>query len=239
MYYDTPDYNYWYAPGAIYQYDPGTSMITSVAALLSPGFAVGQAAAGWATTPTTCLMPTGRPTMTRRTPGTGTTMATSTRSTRPRAGYGDRRVAPDLRTALKFAADGSRAARHALPGHFAARMNKENTGMKTHALALGVAAAALLALGACSKKSAGGNGTEQPKAQTPKAAKAAGTKTIAAGLAADSRFMAVGEGRRSRPDACRTGSLHRLRSRRRRLRAGPGGYARRKPEEPGSAYGHR
>jgi len=43
MYYDTPDYNYWYAPGAIYQYDPGTSMITSVAALLSPGFAVGQA----------------------------------------------------------------------------------------------------------------------------------------------------------------------------------------------------
>ncbi len=43
MYYDTPDYNYWYAPGAIYQYDRGTSMITSVAALLSPGFAVGQA----------------------------------------------------------------------------------------------------------------------------------------------------------------------------------------------------
>ena len=43
MYYDTPDYNYWYAPGAIYQYDPGSSMITSVAALLSPGFSVGQA----------------------------------------------------------------------------------------------------------------------------------------------------------------------------------------------------
>ena len=43
MYYDTPNYNYWYAPGAIYQYDPGTSMITSVAALLSPGFTVGQA----------------------------------------------------------------------------------------------------------------------------------------------------------------------------------------------------
>jgi hypothetical protein len=42
MYYDTPDYNYWYAPGAIYQYDPGSSMITSVAALLSPGFTVGQ-----------------------------------------------------------------------------------------------------------------------------------------------------------------------------------------------------
>ncbi len=43
LYYDTSDYNYWYAPGAIYQYDPRSSMITSVAALLSPGFAVGQA----------------------------------------------------------------------------------------------------------------------------------------------------------------------------------------------------
>ena len=42
LYYNTPDYNYWYAPGAIYQYDPGSSMITSVAALLSPGFTVGQ-----------------------------------------------------------------------------------------------------------------------------------------------------------------------------------------------------
>ena len=42
VYYDTPNYNYWYAPGAIYQYDPHSSMITSVAALLSPGFTVGQ-----------------------------------------------------------------------------------------------------------------------------------------------------------------------------------------------------
>lgn len=42
VYYDTPDYNYWYAPGAIYQYDRRSSMITSVAALLSPGFTVGQ-----------------------------------------------------------------------------------------------------------------------------------------------------------------------------------------------------
>lgn len=42
MYYDTPDYNYWYAPGAIYQVDPATSLITSVAALLTPGFTVGQ-----------------------------------------------------------------------------------------------------------------------------------------------------------------------------------------------------
>lgn len=42
-YYNTADYGYWYAPGAIYQYDPRSSMITSVAALLSPGFTVGQA----------------------------------------------------------------------------------------------------------------------------------------------------------------------------------------------------
>ena len=42
MYYDTPDYGYWYAPGAIYQYDQNTSLITSVAALMAPGFSVGQ-----------------------------------------------------------------------------------------------------------------------------------------------------------------------------------------------------
>jgi hypothetical protein len=42
LYYDTPDYGYWYAPGAIYQYDPRTSLITSVAALTSPGFSIGQ-----------------------------------------------------------------------------------------------------------------------------------------------------------------------------------------------------
>jgi hypothetical protein len=42
LYYDTPDYGYWYGPGAIYQYDRGSSLITSVAALMSPGFAIGQ-----------------------------------------------------------------------------------------------------------------------------------------------------------------------------------------------------
>ena len=42
MYYDTADSGYWYAPGAIYQYDRGSSMITSVAALMSPGFTIGQ-----------------------------------------------------------------------------------------------------------------------------------------------------------------------------------------------------
>jgi hypothetical protein len=42
MYYPTSDYSYWYAPGAIYQYDRGSSLITSVAALMSPGFSIGQ-----------------------------------------------------------------------------------------------------------------------------------------------------------------------------------------------------
>lgn len=42
MYYNTPDYGYYYAPGAIYQYDPSSSLITSVAALLTPGFSIGQ-----------------------------------------------------------------------------------------------------------------------------------------------------------------------------------------------------
>src|SRR5438105_1127174 len=42
LYYDTADSGYWYAPGAIYEYDRGSSMITSVAALMSPGFTIGQ-----------------------------------------------------------------------------------------------------------------------------------------------------------------------------------------------------
>jgi hypothetical protein len=42
MYYPTADISYWYAPGAIYQYDRRSSLITSVAALMSPGFTVGQ-----------------------------------------------------------------------------------------------------------------------------------------------------------------------------------------------------
>jgi hypothetical protein len=42
MYYDTPDAGYWYSPGAIYEYDPHTSVITAVAALMAPGFTVGQ-----------------------------------------------------------------------------------------------------------------------------------------------------------------------------------------------------
>lgn len=42
LYYDNDDYGYWYAPGAIYQYDHSSNLITSVAALLTPGFGIGQ-----------------------------------------------------------------------------------------------------------------------------------------------------------------------------------------------------
>lgn len=60
--------------------------------------------------------------------------------------------------------------------------------MKTRALALGMAAAALLAVGACNYND---KGNAPPNAQTPKAQKVAGTKTIAAGLAPGNRFMAA------------------------------------------------
>jgi len=42
LYPESADTGYWYAPGAIYQYDPSSSLITSVAALLSPGLTIGQ-----------------------------------------------------------------------------------------------------------------------------------------------------------------------------------------------------
>ena len=62
--------------------------------------------------------------------------------------------------------------------------------MRTHAFALGVATAALLALGGCGKNNKKTE-TGAPQAQTEKAQKVAGTKTIGAGLAANSRFMAA------------------------------------------------
>ena len=62
--------------------------------------------------------------------------------------------------------------------------------MKTHVLALGFATAALLATSACNDKKAAENGSA-PSAQTSKAQKAAGTKTIAAGLAGNGKFMAA------------------------------------------------
>jgi len=61
--------------------------------------------------------------------------------------------------------------------------------MRTHAFALGMAAAAMLAVGACNKES--GNKGGPPEAQSKQAQKVAGTKTIAAGLAGTSRFMAA------------------------------------------------
>jgi uncharacterized surface protein with fasciclin (FAS1) repeats len=61
--------------------------------------------------------------------------------------------------------------------------------MRTEAFALGIATAALLAVGACSKQN--GKSGSAPEAQTSKAQKVAGTKTIAAGIAQNSRFMAA------------------------------------------------
>jgi uncharacterized surface protein with fasciclin (FAS1) repeats len=64
--------------------------------------------------------------------------------------------------------------------------------MKTHALALTVAAAALLSLAGCNNKNNGaGNATGPTNVQSPQAQKAAGNKTIAAGLPANSKFMAA------------------------------------------------
>ena len=60
--------------------------------------------------------------------------------------------------------------------------------MRSHALAIGVAAAALLALGACNK---GTGDNAQQSAQTPKAEKVAGNQTIASGLDKNSQFMAA------------------------------------------------
>jgi uncharacterized surface protein with fasciclin (FAS1) repeats len=77
-------------------------------------------------------------------------------------------------------------ARHALPGHFVLTTKREKV-MKTHALTLALAAA-LLAAGGCNNNKADGG---RANAQTPEAQKAAGTKTIAAGLAADGKFMAA------------------------------------------------
>jgi uncharacterized surface protein with fasciclin (FAS1) repeats len=62
--------------------------------------------------------------------------------------------------------------------------------MKSRALALGLAAAALMAASACTKHDqTTSNGA--PEAQTKKAQKVAGDKTIAAGIAQNSRFMAA------------------------------------------------
>lgn len=61
--------------------------------------------------------------------------------------------------------------------------------MKAHPFALAAAAAALLTVGACSKNNGTGNGPAN--VQSPQAQKAAGSKTIAAGLPANGKFMAA------------------------------------------------
>src|SRR4051794_13362791 len=66
---------------------------------------------------------------------------------------------------------------------------KEAKRMKNHALALTMATAAVLATTACTPNGQDKNG--QQSAQTPKAEQAAGDKTIAAGLAANGKFMAA------------------------------------------------
>ncbi len=63
--------------------------------------------------------------------------------------------------------------------------------MKTHAFALGVAAAAMLSLGACNNKNGNSTANGPTGVQTPQAQKAAGSKTIADGLPANSKFMAA------------------------------------------------
>src|SRR3954470_16607732 len=61
--------------------------------------------------------------------------------------------------------------------------------MRSHELVTTFAATAALAVGACNQNKEGANG--QQSAQTPKAQKAAGDKTIAAGLASNAKFMAA------------------------------------------------
>src|SRR3954454_10406746 len=84
----------------------------------------------------------------------------------------------------KWAGGGTQSA----PGHSISTTTRRRR-MRTQALALGIATTALIAVGACNKKGMGANSA--PKAQTEKAQKVAGTKTIAAGLTANSRFMAT------------------------------------------------
>src|SRR5436305_4538735 len=66
--------------------------------------------------------------------------------------------------------------------------NRREKPMRSHALALGLTAA-LLAPAACTKS--GTDNDNKTAAQTPAAQKAAGSKTIAAGLAPDSKFVAA------------------------------------------------
>jgi uncharacterized surface protein with fasciclin (FAS1) repeats len=74
---------------------------------------------------------------------------------------------------------------------FSKQNNKEAKRMKSHALALTVATTALLSLSACNNKNDNAAGNSPTTVQSPQAEKAAGDKTIAAGLPADGKFMAA------------------------------------------------
>ena len=108
--------------------------------------------------------------------------------------------------------------------------------MRTHALALGVAARRSSRSARCNKDN-GKTANGAPKAQTEKAQKIAGTKTIAAGLA-----PTAGSWPRRRPRAStrpsRPGTLHGLRSRRRRLQRRSGWHVRRQAAKSAAADGH-
>jgi uncharacterized surface protein with fasciclin (FAS1) repeats len=68
---------------------------------------------------------------------------------------------------------------------------REAHSMKSHALALTVAAAAMISLSACNKNNNTGASNGPENVQSPQAQKAAGDKTIAAGLDQNSKFMAA------------------------------------------------
>ena len=71
---------------------------------------------------------------------------------------------------------------------------------------------------ACNKNQ--GNATKRQTRRPRRRQKAAGDKTIAAGLAANGKFMAAAKAAGSRPDARRPRALHRVRPRRRGVRPG-------------------
>ena len=99
--------------------------------------------------------------------------------------------------------------------------------MKSHALALGLARGAA---GGSAPATRTATATEQrPRTRRrPKAQKAAGTKTIAAGLPPNSQFMAAAKAAGLDQTLAGPGPLHRVRPRRRRVRQG----ARRAPSTP-------
>jgi uncharacterized surface protein with fasciclin (FAS1) repeats len=81
--------------------------------------------------------------------------------------------------------DGSRLARQTLPGQFVQETKKMEKVMRTQ-IKLGIAVA-LIAVGGCNSQA----NDNRTNAQTPEAQKAAGSKTIAAGLTQNAKFVAA------------------------------------------------